>query len=428
MRVIVNPVGYLVPQQVTPAPATPVEGGGEQCLADEVKQSAYGVDRQQNAENLQNRQWLLVQVLQIEQLAPEQFPGGRVVGDQVHGERGLRYPVDGSIVEGDAVEQQEHAEADHDDGQPPTTGDVYSHVVPEQRQCYGGAGAQQEKTETCANHQPDLSGGERFHVPLISRKQNEQVDESEEAVVDFHHSGDEAGQSPHDQHGRGQRQVVFASERLQSLGKEGEQRQENGVGGGVPPQTHAQRHDALHHEFHAKVGPVEHEVERYEDKAPEQELAFHDPYAFQVGFDGLLPVEEEPCGDGEEDDHADLAAAGHDKLEEDPLRPQGEIQHVVAVVNDEVVHEDHEHRDDAQQFDAGIPLPPFEFLECAGTPCLACAPPVFVLWLFSFIVLLLYRHHPLAIPPTHQGLRRQEDPRGQGQARDHPLCQTVHRL
>ena len=58
-----NPVGHLVPQQVKPAPATPVEGGGEQCLADEVKQSAYGVDRQQDAENLQNHQWLLVQVL-----------------------------------------------------------------------------------------------------------------------------------------------------------------------------------------------------------------------------------------------------------------------------------------------------------------------------------------------------------------------------
>lgn len=23
------------------------------------------------------------------------------------------------------------------------------------------------KNETCANHQPDLSGGERFHVPLV---------------------------------------------------------------------------------------------------------------------------------------------------------------------------------------------------------------------------------------------------------------------
>ena len=95
---------------------TPVDGDGEQCLADEVKQGACGVDRQQYAEDLQDCQWLLVQVLQIEQLDPEQFPGGRVVGDQVHGERGLRDSVDGSIVEGDAVEQEEHAEADHDDG------------------------------------------------------------------------------------------------------------------------------------------------------------------------------------------------------------------------------------------------------------------------------------------------------------------------
>ena len=39
-------------------------------------------------------------------------------------------------------------------------------------------------------------------------------------------------------------------------------------------------------------------------------------------------------------------------------RSQGEFQHVIAVVDDEVVHEDHEHRDDAQQLDAGIPAPP----------------------------------------------------------------------
>lgn len=210
----------------------------------------------------------------------------------------MRDPVDGSIVEGDAVEQEEHAEA---------------------------------------NHQPDLSGGERFHVPLISRNQNEQVDESEETIINFYHSGDEAGQSPYDQHGRGQREVVFASERLQSLGQKGEECQEDGVGGGVPPHAHAQWHDALHHEFHAKVGSVEHKVERYEDKASEQELAFHDPHAFQAGFDGLFLVEEKPCGDGEEDDHADLAAAGHDELEENPLRPQGEFQHVIVVMDDEVM-------------------------------------------------------------------------------------------
>lgn len=163
------PVCRLVPQQLEPVSATSVDGDGEQCLADEVDQGAYGVDRQQDAEDLQDREWLLVEVLQAEQPCPEQFLGCGIVGDQVHGERGLRYLVDGSIVEGDAAEQQEHAEADHDDGQLPIAGDIYSHVVPEQRQCYGGAGVQQEKTETCANHQPDLFGGERFHVPLISR-------------------------------------------------------------------------------------------------------------------------------------------------------------------------------------------------------------------------------------------------------------------
>lgn len=215
-----------------------------------------------------------------------------------------------------------------------------------------------KKIEPDAGRQPDLLGGERFHIPLISRNQNEQVDESEETIINFYHSGDETGQSPYDQHGRGQREVVFASERLQSLGQEGEERQEYGVGGGVPPYAHAQRHDAFHHEFHTEIGSVEHEVERYEDKAPEQELAFHDPYALQVGFDGLFLVEEEPCGDGEEDDDADLAATGHDELEEDPFRSQGEFQHVIAVMDDKMTHQNHEHRDDAQQFDAGIPLPP----------------------------------------------------------------------
>lgn len=119
--------------------------------------------------------------------------------------------------------------------------------------------------------------------------------------------------------------MVFAAERLQSLGQEGKQRQGGGVGGGVPPYAHAQWHDAFHHEFHTEIGSVEHEVERYEDKAPEQELAFHDPHAFQVGFDGLFLVEEEPCGDGEEDDHANLAAALHHELKKDAFRSPGGV-------------------------------------------------------------------------------------------------------
>lgn len=260
-------------------------------------------------------------------------------------------------MEGDAVEQQEHAEAEHDGGQPPMAGDEYAHVVPQQGQRCGCGGIEKEEAEPDTGRQPYLLGGEWFHVPLISRNQNEQVDETEETIINFYHSGDEAGQSPYDQHGRGQREVVFAAERFQSLGQEGEQRQEYGVGGGVPPQAHAQRHDAFHHEFRAEIRPVEYEVERYKTQAPEQELAFHDSHAFQVGFDGLFLVEEEPCGDGEEDDHADLAAAGHDELEEDPLRPQGEFQHVIAVMDDEVMDEDHEHRDDTQRFNAGIPTP-----------------------------------------------------------------------
>lgn len=51
----------------------PVNGDGEQCLADGVKQSAGHVDCQQDTEYLQNRQRLLVEVLQVEQLDPKQF-------------------------------------------------------------------------------------------------------------------------------------------------------------------------------------------------------------------------------------------------------------------------------------------------------------------------------------------------------------------
>ena len=51
----------------------PVDSGCEQCLADEVDQGAYGVDRQQDAEDLQDREWLLVEVLQAEQPCPGSF-------------------------------------------------------------------------------------------------------------------------------------------------------------------------------------------------------------------------------------------------------------------------------------------------------------------------------------------------------------------
>lgn len=68
---IVHSDGDFVPQQLEPVPATPVDGDGEQCLADEVDQGAGRVDREQYAEYLQDRQWLLVQVLQVEQPDPE---------------------------------------------------------------------------------------------------------------------------------------------------------------------------------------------------------------------------------------------------------------------------------------------------------------------------------------------------------------------
>lgn len=194
--------------------------------------------------------------------------------------------------------------------------------------------------------------------------------------------------------------MIFASERLQSPGEEGEQRQEDGVCGGVPPQSHAQWRDALHHEFHAEVGPVEHEVEHHEDEAPEQEFAFHDPHAFEVGFDGLLFVEKEPSGDGEEDDDADFTAALHHELEEDAFRSQGEFQHVIAVVDDEVVHEDHEHRDDAQQLDAGIPLP---LPICDSGMCRCAVFDVYAVVVLRGLVLLAHNSSlvcGLSFPPN----------------------------
>lgn len=67
-------------------PTASVDSDGEQCLADEIEQGAGRVDRQQDAEDSQNREWLLVEVLQVEQPYPEQFLGCGVVGDQVYGE------------------------------------------------------------------------------------------------------------------------------------------------------------------------------------------------------------------------------------------------------------------------------------------------------------------------------------------------------
>ena len=373
------PFRYLIPQQFEPVSAPTVNGDGEQCLTDEIEQGADRVDRQQNAENSQNRQRLLEETLQIEQSCPEQLLGSGIVGDQIHGERGLRYPVDDAAMEGDPVEQQEHAETNHDDRQLPIPGDEDIHIVPEHGRHDGNPGIQQEKSKTNADHQPDLPGGKRLHIPLIGGNQNEQIDEGECAGEGRTYvrrgvqgPGHETSQTPDDECDRGQRQVVFAAECPQSLGQEGKQRQEDGVGGGVPPQARAQRQHAFQHDSRGEIGAVEHEVGRYEQEAPEQEFAFHDPHAPEIGLDGLLLVEEEPCGDGEEDDDADLAAAGHDELEEDPLRSQRKLFDVIAVVDDEVVHEDHEHRNNAQQLNAGIPF----LILCASGPCRRAVPDV----------------------------------------------------
>lgn len=57
--------------------------------------------------------------------------------------------------------------------------------------------------------------------------------------------------------------------------------------------------------------------------------------------------------------------------------------------------EDHEHRDDAQRFDAGIPAPPppFEILECASALCLALTRLSFSTSCFSLIILCI-GHNP----------------------------------
>ena len=102
---IVHSAGCLVPQRLEPVSTMLIDGYGKQSFADEIKQCAGRVDREQYAEDPQDCERLLVQVLQIEQLDPEQFLRCGVVGDEVHGERGLRDPVDDAAMEGDAVEQ-----------------------------------------------------------------------------------------------------------------------------------------------------------------------------------------------------------------------------------------------------------------------------------------------------------------------------------
>lgn len=90
----------------------------------------------------------------------------------------------------------------------------------------------------------------------------------------------------------------------------------------IPPHSHNGRRDAANDRFHTEVSTVENQKECHERKAPEQHFAFQNPYALEVRFDGLFLVEEEPRGDGEEDDDAHFATTLHDELKEDPLRSQ----------------------------------------------------------------------------------------------------------
>lgn len=71
----------------------------------------------------------------------------------------------------------------------------------------------------------------------------------------------------------------------------------------------------------------------------------------------MFLVEEEPSRDGKEDDDADLAATSHEESEEN-FHSQWELVDRKTILGYKMVHKDHEHRDDAQQLDAGIPLPP----------------------------------------------------------------------
>ena len=89
-----------------------------------------------------------------------------------------------------------------------------------------------------------------------------------------------------------------------ALGKERQQGEEGGVCGNIPPHSHNGRRDAANDRFHTEVSTVENQKECHERKAPEQHFTFQNPYALEVRFDGLFLVEEEPRGDGEEDDDA----------------------------------------------------------------------------------------------------------------------------
>lgn len=75
-------------------------------------------------------------------------------------------------------------------------------------------------------------------------------------------------------------------------------------------------------------------------------------------------------------------------------------------MDDEVVHEDHEHRDDAQQLDAGVPPPPI----CDSRMC-QCAVLSAYAVVFLRVLVLFVRNSPLVcgLSPPPRILHTQTD-------------------
>lgn len=95
----------------------------------------------------------------------------------------MHYAVDDPIVEGKPVEQQKHTKSHHDDGQPERSGDEDALIDSEQRQHDGSARVQEEESQTDSRHQPDLFKRERFHIPLVCRDEDKQIDEAEHVIA-----------------------------------------------------------------------------------------------------------------------------------------------------------------------------------------------------------------------------------------------------
>lgn len=95
-----------------------------------------------------------------------------MVSDEIYGKCGLRDTVNDAVVEGDSIEQQEHAETNHDDGKFPVSNDKDVHIMSQQGCRIGNTCIQKEAAEPEQNHQPGLHECERFQVPLVGGDEN----------------------------------------------------------------------------------------------------------------------------------------------------------------------------------------------------------------------------------------------------------------